>query len=98
MSLHQLLQEPPYDAEQQDKQRIYEQVINSLSDTADNKMKEVCSNLDTDQQDALMRYIYKGLENCDNSLKLLKWHGHLSDVAGLGCIMRVMSEKRKRVL
>ncbi|KAJ6241192.1 arp2/3 complex 16 kd subunit p16-arc [Anaeramoeba flamelloides] len=98
MSLSQFLENPPYEAEPQEKQRIYEQVINSLSDTADNKMKDTCNNLDTDQQDALMRYIYKGLENCDSSLKLLKWHGVLSEVAGLGCIMRVMSEKRKRVL
>ncbi|KAJ3426259.1 arp2/3 complex 16 kd subunit p16-arc [Anaeramoeba flamelloides] len=98
MSLTQFLENPPYEAQPQEKQNIYEQVINILGDTADNKMKDTCNNLDTDQQDALMRYIYKGLENNDNSLKLLKWHGVLSEVAGLGCIMRVMSEKRKRVL
>ncbi|KAJ3426086.1 arp2/3 complex 16 kd subunit p16-arc [Anaeramoeba flamelloides] len=98
MSLSQLLQDPPYEFEQQDKQRAYEQVMICLSDTADNKLKDICSNLSTDQQDTLMRYLYKGLESCENSLKLLKWHGALSEVAGLGCIMRVLSEKRKRVL
>ncbi|SYW75438.1 related to subunit of the Arp2/3 complex [Ustilago bromivora] len=52
-----------------------------------------------DQRDALMKYLYKGLElggegEGINCAVLLGWHERLTEVAGTGCIVRAMSDRR----
>ncbi|SYW81843.1 uncharacterized protein UHO2_00348 [Ustilago hordei] len=51
------------------------------------------------QRDALMKYLYKGLElggeeEGINCAVLLGWHERLTEVAGTGCIVRAMSDRR----
>ncbi|SPC63860.1 related to subunit of the Arp2/3 complex [Ustilago sp. UG-2017b] len=52
-----------------------------------------------DQRDALMKYLYKGLElggegEGINCAVLLGWHERLTEVAGTGCIVRAISDRR----
>ncbi|XP_064457534.1 actin-related protein 2/3 complex subunit 5-like [Ornithodoros turicata] len=54
--------------------------------------------LDRDSIDVLMKYIYKGFEmpNEGSSGHLLAWHEKAYAAGGVGCIIRVMTD-RKRV-
>jgi len=42
----------------------------------------------------LMKYIYRGLEDGENSTALLKWHSAVAEKGGLGCIVRALAERR----
>jgi len=44
--------------------------------------------------DILMKYVFRGLAEADSCGVLLKWHGVLADVAGLGCIVRAMTDRK----
>ena len=55
--------------------------------------------LNSDYHDMLMKYLYRGLATgdritCDLCLKL---HEKLFEMAGIGCIMRAISDTRNRV-
>lgn len=43
-----------------------------------------------------MKYLYAGMAKPEqyNSSILLTWHEKLTDAAGTGCIVRVMTDKR----
>jgi len=41
-----------------------------------------------------MKYVFRGLAEADACAVLLKWHGVLADVAGLGCIVRAMTDRK----
>ncbi|KAI9572042.1 actin-related protein 2/3 complex subunit 5 [Boletus coccyginus] len=47
---------------------------------------------------SLMKYIYKGMGTLGwgdvSGSVLLGWHGKLTDIAGTGCIVRVMADRR----
>lgn len=60
--------------------------------------------LDVLQRDTLMKYLYKGLQlgatesgaaHGVNCAVLLSWHEKLTQAAGTGCIVRVMSDRRE---
>jgi len=57
-------------------------------------MKKQIESLSPDDLDVLMKYIYKGLEDGENSNALLKWHAAVSERGGLGCIVRAIAERR----
>ncbi|RIA94807.1 arp2/3 complex subunit [Glomus cerebriforme] len=52
--------------------------------------------LSTEQQDILMKYIYRGMAspNLYNSAVLLSWHEKLTEAAGVGCIIRVITDRK----
>jgi len=41
-----------------------------------------------------MKYIYRGLAEAESCGTLLKWHGVVVEVAGLGPIVRAMTDRR----
>eukprot|EP01097_Dermamoeba_algensis_P009295 TRINITY_DN650_c0_g1_i1.p1 TRINITY_DN650_c0_g1~~TRINITY_DN650_c0_g1_i1.p1 ORF type:complete len:161 (-),score=47.75 TRINITY_DN650_c0_g1_i1:101-538(-) len=49
--------------------------------------------LSDDEQNILMKYVYKGMENGENSTSLLKWHSTLVEKSGLGLIIRALSDR-----
>jgi len=57
-------------------------------------MKKNIDSLSSDDLDVLMKYIYRGLEDGENSTALLKWHSAVAEKGGLGCIVRALAERR----
>ena len=53
--------------------------------------------LDSDQRDVLMKYIYRGFENPSegSSAHLLLWHEKVFEEAGVGSIVRVLTDRKK---
>lgn len=63
-----------------------------------NEIDEAVKSLDSPTLDVLMKYIYRGFElpSEGSSAQLLTWHEKTFAVGGLGCIVRVLTD-RKRV-
>ncbi|KAF1796172.1 actin-related protein 2/3 complex subunit 5 [Mucor lusitanicus] len=91
------LEEPPYgrqvDSAKAESTKTVTEVLNLFraSDIA-----QVIKSLSHEQQDILMKYLYAGMGKPEqfNSSVLLTWHEKLTEVAGNGCIVRVMTDKR----
>ncbi|SAM08957.1 hypothetical protein [Absidia glauca] len=94
------LENPPYgrnvdNAKFTSTQSVVE-VLNVLRST---DIPDIVRSLGTEQRDVLMKYIYAGMAKPEvfNSAVLLTWHEKLTEVAGTGCIVRVMTDKRTLV-
>nr|SVE92748.1 EOG090X0HLA [Megafenestra aurita] len=61
------------------------------------QMEDAVNALDRDQLDILMKYIYRGFESPSegSSGHLLAWHEKIHAVAGVGCIVRVLTDKKR---
>jgi len=69
-----------------------------LNSTKATDIPPIVKALSIDAQDTLMKYIYKGMAmpgwgDVSGSV-LLTWHEKLTEVAGTGCIVRVMTDRR----
>eukprot|EP00668_Euglena_longa_P028920 GGOE01036254.1.p1 GENE.GGOE01036254.1~~GGOE01036254.1.p1 ORF type:complete len:116 (-),score=46.78 GGOE01036254.1:202-522(-) len=62
--------------------------------TRDEDIKATVSKLDIDQLDLLMKFLYKALELGKNSGTLFRWHAAVEEAGGLGCIVRVLTDKK----
>lgn len=62
------------------------------------QIEEAVQSLDQEMLDVLMKYIYRGFEipSEGSSAHLLSWHEKAFAIGGLGCISRVLTD-RKRV-
>ncbi|XP_012274086.1 actin-related protein 2/3 complex subunit 5 [Orussus abietinus] len=62
-----------------------------------NQMDECLVQLDRDLIDVLMKYIYRGFEIPieGSSAHLLIWHEKVYNIAGLGSIVRVLSDSKR---
>ncbi|XP_043275480.1 actin-related protein 2/3 complex subunit 5-A [Venturia canescens] len=62
-----------------------------------NQMDDCLAQLDRDQVDVLMKYIYRGFEipTKDSSAHLLVWHEKVYNINGIGSIMRVLADSKK---
>jgi actin related protein 2/3 complex subunit 5 len=77
--------------------KSYQVVSKAIQACKDDEIKAIVAGLDSDSHDHLMKYIYKGLAFGDNSGSLLKWHAATHAQAGVGCIVRAITD-RKTVL
>jgi len=61
------------------------------------QMEEAVAALDREALDVLMKYIYRGFENPSegSSGHLLAWHEKVHAVAGVGSIVRVLTDKKR---
>jgi hypothetical protein len=50
--------------------------------------------LDPASADVLTKYIYRLLAGGANSASLLKWHAKLTDKAGLGSLVRALTDRK----
>jgi len=71
-----------------------ETVFSVLSNVKDSDIENVLNTLTEDDVDVLMKYIYRGLAEANNSGVMLKWHEKIFDKFGLGCIVRTLVERR----
>jgi actin related protein 2/3 complex subunit 5 len=72
----------------------YQVVLKALTACRDDELKLIIQDLPEDLCDNLMKFLYKGLGLADSSGQLLKAHMHLTEKAGLGCIMRAMTDRK----
>ncbi len=64
-----------------------------LVNVKDTEMAGVVASLSDDNLDVLMKYIFRGLSDPKDASSLLKWHAAVVEKAGLGCIIRAMTEQ-----
>jgi len=76
------------------KDQSAEIVVAALNATKDADLKGILDSLNEDQLDLLMKYVYRGMANADNSTQLLKVHAQIVEKAGLGCIIRAFAERK----
>ncbi|KIJ64305.1 hypothetical protein HYDPIDRAFT_181934 [Hydnomerulius pinastri MD-312] len=93
------LDSPPYGPNVEEAKNLTLQtVVSILNSTKSTEIPNVLKSLSQDAQDTLMKYIYKGMGmpgwgDVSGSV-LLGWHEKLTEVAGTGCIVRVMTDRR----
>ncbi|EIN05755.1 arp2/3 complex [Punctularia strigosozonata HHB-11173 SS5] len=73
-------------------------LLTILNSTKSAEIANIVKSLDQDKHDTLMKYLYKGMAmpgwgDVSGSV-LLGWHEKLTEVAGIGCIVRVMTDRR----
>ncbi|KAF9560340.1 actin-related protein ARPC5 [Agrocybe pediades] len=73
-------------------------LLTILNTTKSADIPGVIKSLSLDTQDTLMKYLYKGMAmpgwgDVSGSV-LLGWHEKLTEVAGVGCIVRTMTDRR----
>jgi len=73
-------------------------LLTILNTTKSTEISGVIKGLTLDTQDTLMKYLYKGMGlpgwgDISGSV-LLGWHEKLTEVAGVGCIVRAMTDRR----
>lgn len=96
-----ILTDPPYGHEAEEAKALTtSSVLLVLASTKSTDIPATLRSLTPDQQDTLMKYLYKGMAmqndvNVEaNSSVLLAWHEKLTEAAGTGCIVRVMTDRR----
>ncbi len=71
---------------------IVEKAIAALTD---NDIPTVVAALDLDTCDVLMKYLYRLMGKASNCGTVLKLHGQISDKAGIGSIIRVITDRKQ---
>jgi len=94
-----VLEDAPYGLNAEDAKNLTLQtLVTILNSTKSTEIPNVVKSLSQDSQDTLMKYLYKGMAlpgwgDVSGSV-LLGWHEKLTEAAGTGCIVRVMTDRR----
>ncbi|ETW79743.1 hypothetical protein HETIRDRAFT_477333 [Heterobasidion irregulare TC 32-1] len=94
-----ILDNPPYGSNAEEAKNLTLQtLVTVLNSTKSADIPTVVKSLTSDHQDNLMKYLYKGMAipgwgDVSGSV-LLGWHEKLTEVAGTGCIVRTMTDRR----
>mmetsp|Transcript_19095 Transcript_19095/g.26095 ORF Transcript_19095/g.26095 Transcript_19095/m.26095 type:complete len:122 (-) Transcript_19095:50-415(-) len=70
---------------------IVEKVLLAITDA---EIHGLIHDLSPDACDVLMKYIYKFMGKCSNSALMLKLHSQLLEKAGIGSIVRVLTDRK----
>ncbi|THH03149.1 hypothetical protein EW145_g6490 [Phellinidium pouzarii] len=98
-ALNIVLENAPYGPDAEEAKNINLQTLLSiLGSTKATEIPAILKALSQDAQDTLMKYLYKGMAmpgwgDVSGSV-LLGWHEKLTEIAGTGCIVRVMTDRR----
>lgn len=79
------------------KDKAVQSVLKVLVAIKTNEIDSSIKGLDQTKLDLLMKYIYRGFEQCSDGngygAQLLVWHDKVFAVTGLGCIVRVLTDR-----
>ncbi|KAH0590917.1 hypothetical protein H2248_001032 [Termitomyces sp. 'cryptogamus'] len=98
-ALSTVLENAPYGSNvDQAKNITLQTLLTILNTTKSTDIPSVIKLLSQDAQDTLMKYLYKGMAmpgwgDISGSV-LLGWHEKLTEIAGTGCIVRAMTDRR----
>ncbi|GAA5955739.1 hypothetical protein JCM3765_001836 [Sporobolomyces pararoseus] len=72
-------------------------ILSVLNSSRSTDIPNLVQTLTPSEQVTLMKYLYKAMENLGDSSgnAVLGWHEKLVEVAGIGCIVRVMTDRRR---
>ncbi len=68
-------------------------VMAALSACSKGEMQRAVAQLSPELEDNLMKYIYRGLTIPQNNSMLLEWHAQLVNKAGIGCVVRALTDR-----
>lgn len=97
-ALKSALRNPPLKTRNQTiKDRAVQMVVRVLCAFKQSEIEKTVQLLDKDQQELLMKYIYKGFEfpQDNSSAVLLVWHEKVVQCCGLGAIVRVLTDRKR---
>ncbi|XP_013389609.1 actin-related protein 2/3 complex subunit 5-like isoform X2 [Lingula anatina] len=97
-ALQAVLSNPPVETKNQAaKDRALQLVMRVLLSFKVADIDKGVNALDSQTLDVLMKYIYRGFENPSegSSAQLLTWHEKVFEIGGYGCIMRVLTQRKK---
>ena len=96
-ALQKALESPPFECKEEAVKASSYQVVSKVLDVIkDDELKATVESLAPEVCDVLMKYVYKGLSLPDNNGKLLTLHGILTSKAGQGCVLRAMTDIKKK--
>jgi len=94
-----VLQNPPVQTkDDSQKEKATNLVVKVLSSIKSSEVQSAVQQLEVEEVDVLMKYIYKGFgmgldgQQCGT---LLQWHGKMVEKGGKGCIVRVLSDRKR---
>ncbi|KAF8711498.1 hypothetical protein AX14_013241 [Amanita brunnescens Koide BX004] len=98
-ALQTVLQNAPYGLGADEAKNVtLQSLLTILNSTKSTDISGAIRLLPQDDQDTLMKYLYKGMAtpgggdiSCST---LLAWHEKLTEIAGTGCIVRTMTDRR----
>eukprot|EP00045_Choanoeca_perplexa_P022539 m.9874 g.9874 ORF g.9874 m.9874 type:complete len:152 (-) comp9515_c0_seq1:64-519(-) len=95
-AMHQALENPPQAGSDDVKQQNADIVADVIKATKVPDIAGVVKDLSTDEIDILMKYVYRLMATPHESYSasLLTWHKQMVTQAGMGCIMRVLSDRK----
>ena len=67
--------------------RVFEVVPESQVNT-------IVDSLDLEACDVLMKFVYKEMERLRNTTAMLKWHASIVAKAGIGSVIRAMTDRK----
>lgn len=88
---------PPYGALEQDKELYVNTILDLFSAVKQNDIDEIVKTLDIEQQNVLVKYIYKGFSLPKGKQQggiLLSWFDKTVAVSGVGVVVRHLSDRR----
>ncbi|RKP14345.1 actin-related protein 2/3 complex subunit 5 [Piptocephalis cylindrospora] len=91
------LQDPPYGPDRdQSKNTSCKTVLEVLMGTRSSEIAGIVEQLDTDERDLLIKYLYRGWSSPKgvHCGPLLTWHEKLIEVTGTGSIVRALTDRR----
>ena len=95
-ALKSALYNPPVSAKSSEiKDRNAANVERVLSAIADAEIPTIVDGLDSESLDNLMKYVYKFMQKSTNCSQMLKLHASITDKAGVGSIIRVMTDRKQ---
>ncbi len=71
-------------------------VMEAIQSTKTADIQSILQQLNDAQVDTLAKYIYKGMSMPEtfNPAQLLAWHEKTVELGGVGCIVRVLTDKK----
>ena len=89
------IQDPPFDSKKKDvKDQAMDTVSRVFEVVPESQIAGIVDNLDMESCDILMKFVYKEMERLRNTTAMLKWHAQILAKAGIGSIMRAMTDRR----
>ena len=79
------------------KDSIFAFILQIIASVKTNEVDKIVDSLTEDELDVMMKYIYKAFEHpsAANCANLLVWHDKVFNKAGVGSIVRVLTDKKR---